>query len=322
MIRCKVFGGGRSEWLGYDGAMPAGKVSSRVARNGNPELVAGTGSVNGFSPATENPVPFDRTVYYPHILSEPGLITDTEVLAGYNLYRDISPSPFDRDLKINDELITETSYDDWGDDPYGPIENGVLYYYQASAVYDIGGGDFVEVGPSNETTGMAENHPPDAPEGLEGDADGDLVTLNWEPNTDYDIESYNIYRRDYNQSDFNLVGNVLHPTTTYSETIETDGIYRYKLKAVDNGEMESATFSSYVDVAVGLIPPGVLTASDDLEFQIELGWRNPGGRVGTDIQDLAIGVVISDYPDAQQEVVDYLIASGEHCRISSLLTWF
>jgi len=76
MIRCKVFGGGRSEWLGYDGAMPAGKVSSRVARNGNPELVAGTGSVNGFSPATENPVPFDRTVHYPHILSAPGLITD------------------------------------------------------------------------------------------------------------------------------------------------------------------------------------------------------------------------------------------------------
>ncbi|MCP4582581.1 MAG: T9SS type A sorting domain-containing protein, partial [candidate division Zixibacteria bacterium] len=310
MIRAKVFGGGASSWVGYDDAMPAGAISSEATPRGNSELVAGTGRAHKTEPATMMPSTPNYMAYHPHILGERPLITDTEVLAGYNLYRDTSPAPFDRDLMINDELITATMYDDWGDDPYGPIENSVLYYYQASAVYDIGEGNFVEVGPSNEATGMAENHPPEAPVNLVGDVDDHTVNLSWDPNTDYDIAGYNVYRRDYNQSDFNLVGSVEHPTTAYSEVLTIDGIYRYKITAVDAEDMESEGFSNYIDMGIGLIPPGMLRATDDKEFKIDLSWRNPGGAI-SDVQDLNIGVVMADYPDAQSEVVDFLINSGE-----------
>jgi len=312
MIRAKVFGGDRSTWLGYDDATPAGEISSQVHQGGNSKSSAGTDMIIEAKPATKMANPISRLAYHPKVFSGPGdVITDTQVLAGYNLYRDTSPAPFDRDLMINSDLIIPTNYDDWGDDIYGPIINGVTYFYQASAVYDIGGGNFVEVGPSNEASGTAQNHPPVAPVNLLGDVSDHDVTLTWDPNSDYDIASYNIYRRDYNQSDFNLVGNVGHPTTTFQETIAIDGIYRYKIKAVDTGGMVSENFSNYIDVAVGLIPPGVLSATDDEEFQISLDWRNPGGRTQSDVQDIAVGVVMSDYSNAESEVRDYLLNSGE-----------
>lgn len=312
MIRAKVFGASRADWLGYDGATPASEVSSEVRSAGNSKAMAGTGNAVDPKPGSRSSEPLNRLAYHPRIISRPGdIITDTEVLAGYNLYRDTSPAPFDRDMMINSDLIIPTNYDDWGADIYGPIVNGVTYYYQASAVYDIGGGSYVEVGPSNEVTGVAQNHPPMDPVNLLGDVSGHQVTLTWDPNSDYDIASYNIYRRDYNQSDFNLVGNVAHPATTFQETISIDGIYRYKIKAVDTGGMESERFSNYVDVGVGLIPPGVLSASDDEEFQISLDWRNPGGRTQSDVQDISLGIVMSDYVDAESEVRDYLLNSGE-----------
>ena len=312
MIRAKVFGGeGASSWMAYDDATPANDIPANVKKSGNAKLATGTAQANKMAPATERPAPAPRLAYHPHILSHrPPTITDTEVLAGYNLYRDTQAAPFDRHLKINTALITETHFDDWGADQYGPIVNGTLYHYQASAVYDIGGGNYVEVGPSNEATATPQNHPPMAPVNLTGDVTDHTVTLSWDQNTDYDIASYNVYRRDYNQSDFHLVGNVVHPTTTFSEDITIDGIYRYKLKAVDTGGMESDNYSNYVDMAVGLIPPGVLSASDDREFKVALRWRNPGGLVN-EVEDLDIAVVISDYAGAEQEVVQYLIDSGE-----------
>ena len=292
MIRAKVFGGGRRFWMGYDAEMAA------AVPNGVPvslDPAGTTGSIEASKPgaASESRLAFDRMSYHPRVSrTNPPMTSDTEILAGYNLYRDTQTAPYDRDMMINSDLISETHYDDWGNDPYGPIVNGVLYYYQASAVYDIGGGQFVEVGPSNETTGMAVNHPPTAPQNLVGSSLADTVYLSWDLATDYDIAEYRVFRRDYGQQNFNLVGTVNHPGNTFSEVISVDGIYRYKVASVDNGGMQSSGFSNSVDIAIGAIPPRQLTASIDQEFQIELEWRHPGLRPL--IPNLTVLVVAAD----------------------------
>ena len=279
MIRAKVFGGSRLDWIGYDSS-PAGEVAGNTPIFINPEGTAGSSSPGTIKSATDSRHSFDLMAYYPNLSpTHPPVGMDIQVLAGYNLYRDTSPGPYDNELKINEELITETNYDDWGDDPYGPIVNGVSYHYQASAVYDIGGGDFVEVGPSVEAIGMAQNHPPANPQDLIGTSLADTVYLSWDANTDYDIAQYRIFRRDYGEQDYNLVATVDHPTTEYDEIITVDGIYRYRIAAVDAEDMQSSGYSNHVDVPIGAIPPRQLTATTDLEFRIRCDWRHPGGLI-------------------------------------------
>ncbi|MCP4633734.1 MAG: T9SS type A sorting domain-containing protein [candidate division Zixibacteria bacterium] len=311
MIRAKVFTNEGISGLQYDN-LPTGTrlPNSGIGLAQGGSSTHGTGAtLPGLSASEEDQFP-SPDMYFPKLVYGKGNRAgqDIQVLAGYNLYRSTSSGPYAQDLKINSELISETTYDDWGIDDYGPIVNGVLYYYEATAIYDVGGGDFVEIGPSNETTGQAENHPPETPLNLIGDVVDHDVYLDWSPNGDYDIDEYNIYRRDYNQSEFNLVGTVVHPDTSYTEFVASDGIYRYKITAVDREDAESG-FSGNVDLAVGLIPPGILQATEDLDSRIDLRWRNPGGR--DILEDLNILFLISDYPDAQTEVEDFLINSGE-----------
>lgn len=277
MIRAKVFGGGIQAWLGYDGAYPAGQVSPTVEHANNYQLVAGTRNDILSDGKIDN-----TTTYYPKLFSQEGLITDTQVLAGYNLYRDTESCPFDRGLIINSELITETSYDDWGDDPYGPIENGVLYYYQASAYYDIGGGNYVEVGPSNEATGMAENHPPNPPYNLEAEAVGSDVNLIWEFDDDIgDFDYFNIYRKLMPFGEWEVIAT--SETESYTDVIEEgeDGTYAYIVTAVDDGDppLESSP-SNTAYALVGHLPPSGLTAISDEEFQVPLRWMLPGSWCG------------------------------------------
>ena len=295
MIRSKVFSDNYGTWLGYDGAVPASEISPAVGLAEIPNLIT-TGIAGKTPPANQMAQPIDRMAYHPHILSEPGLVTETRSfdIAGYNLYRSTSPAPFDYGLKINADLILQTTYDDWGDDPYGPIESDITYHYQTSAVYDIGGGNFVEVGPSNEAAGTAQNHPPEAPQNLAGEVNDHLVSLTWNANTDYDIASYNIYYFDYNRLRLVPLGNVAHPITSFEETITEAGVYSFKLRAVDTGGLESETFSNCVDMPVGAIRPGMLLASDDEEFQVSLNWRSRGGNLQMDVENLDVGILIAE----------------------------
>ena len=289
MIRAKVFGGARDLWLSYD-STPAGEIPSTTKIGGNPNLATGTGRSNTVLSAINSPR-FNLMAYHPNkIRNNTPTIMDTQVLAGYNLYRDINPGPFNRpgQTKINTGLIIATLYDDWGTDVHGPIVNGVTYHYQASAVYDIGSGQFVEVGPSNEVTGVAENHPPANPVNLTGYAAGHDVHLTWNRNTDYDIQSYKVYRRDPEQPNYTLIATVAHPDTTFHEVIAVNGIYKYKIAAFDNGGMQSDGFSNSLNIAIGAIPPCNLRASDDQEFQVSLAWNHPGG-CGGDMTVLVIG---------------------------------
>ena len=86
-------------------------------------------------------------------------IEEDPPLSGWNIYRDTSPQPYSIDRRINGSLlIGQSTFDDWGNDPYGPLINGVTYYYQVSVVYYLDNGQFIEVGPSNQATATPVDH--------------------------------------------------------------------------------------------------------------------------------------------------------------------
>ncbi|MEE8417695.1 MAG: hypothetical protein V3S06_03440, partial [candidate division Zixibacteria bacterium] len=208
----------------------------------------------------------------------PPLALDIQVLAGYNLYRDTAPGPYDSGFMINDELITDLTYDDWGDDPYGPIVNGITYYYQGSAVYDIGGGEFVEVGPSNETSAMAVNQPPAAPFLNEPEVFGFEVSLTWifeDPIGDFD--HFAIYRKFMPSGEWELVGTSVDESHTDIIPDGQDGVYGYRVTAFDDGDpaLESGQ-SNIVYASVGHLPPGNLVAISEQDAQVPLSWSLPG----------------------------------------------
>ena len=272
MIRAMVFGGGRLAWMGHDSS-PAEEVAADVPVFTDPAGTAGLISANGSEGTT------DRMAYYPMVSPvEPPMTLDIQVLAGYNLYRDTSPAPYDRGLQINAELITETSYDDWGDDPYGPIINGITYFYQGSAVYDIGGGEFVEVGPSNEATGMAINHPPATPLLNEPEVLGFEVSLSWsfeDPIGDFD--HFIIYRKLMPFGEWGIIGTSVVESFVDVIPDGEDGSYGYEVTAIDDGEppLESGR-SNTVYALVGHLPPSGLVAVSGEEFVIPLSWNLPG----------------------------------------------
>lgn len=203
---------------------------------------------------------------------------DIQVLAGYNLYRDTAARPYDSGMRINAELITEISYDDWGDDSYGPIINGVTYYYQASAVYDIGGGEFVEVGPSNLASAMAVNHPPVAPFLAEPEVLDFEVNLTWtfeDPIGDFD--HFAVYRKFMPSGEWELIGSTVDASYTDIIADGQDGVYGYRVTAFDDGvpPLESAP-SNVVYASVGHLPPVNLMATSDQDAHVPLRWSLPG----------------------------------------------
>jgi serine protease AprX len=299
MIRAKVFSDDASTWLAYDDGVPAQTVSSTGASVNSDLFINSNSSLQ----IESNPNPL---AYYPHILSDPPMLTETEMIQGYNLYRSTTPHPYNQGQKINTGLILSIYYDDWGDDVYGPIVNGTTYFYEASAVYNVGG-SYVEVGPSNEAWATPVNKPPVAPENLTGVSNDRTVTLNWDVNTDYDIVSYNVYRRRTLSEGYVLAGSVNHPITTFSEDIAGDGVYRYKVSALDAQGLESDDFSNRLDLTIGTVRPGMVAGSSDLEYQVKLKWRDPGNANKV---PLKVALINSSQHDADNSIMQNMIDMG------------
>jgi subtilisin family serine protease len=209
--------------------------------------------------------------------SQPGA---RDVLAGYNLYRSTSPNPYhggDIAYRVNGSLISANSYDDWGG-VLDSIVNGIQYHYQVSAIYDIGGGQFVEVGPSNEVTGTAQNHPPYAPFGLIGTVNDRTVNASWSfGDSARDLAHFNIYKKLMPDGNITLAGT--STTTSFQFDVPTgeDGVYQISVKAVDDGTppLESGP-SRAIFLAVGHLPPTNLVAVSGMDSNVPLSWNLPG----------------------------------------------
>ncbi|NQV14675.1 choice-of-anchor D domain-containing protein, partial [bacterium] len=186
-----------------------------------------------------------------NIIEETILVNNTRELreqTGYTIYRD--------GVDVSGLLAVDAvGYMD------GYIPNGVEYAYVVEAVYDDGSAN------TSPVYATPENHNPAMPTGLQGVVDGFLVTLDWDDNTDYDLDHYKVYREDV------LVGSPV--SSDFSETLEIGGIYHYHVTAVDAEEAESDE-SDAVSMPVGNLPPMRLSAESGLDGTVELEWASPG----------------------------------------------
>lgn len=181
-----------------------------------------------------------------------------ELLGTYSIYRTLS-SPVVVDpanLLATVDTLTFT-YTDF------PVLNGTTYYYVVTADYQT------EQSASPEASATPTNHPPAMPVNLTGSGDELLnVTLDWDDNADYDLGFYRVYREDV------LVGDNVS-LSTYTEVVDSSGLYSYFVTAVDTQGMESGP-SEGIRVAVGTLPPTHLMAESGMDGQVALTWHEPG----------------------------------------------
>ncbi|OGC93468.1 MAG: hypothetical protein A2W25_05635 [candidate division Zixibacteria bacterium RBG_16_53_22] len=276
MIRAKVFGEGAALWMKYDSS-PAYEVSANIPANSDLSrtAAASVAGINGGGIV-------NRMAYHPNMTpADDPFPLDDEVLAGYNLYRSITIDPYNGGNPANrvngTTLIVTTSYDDWGG-VLDSIVNGVTYYYQGAAVYDIGNNQFVEVGPSNQDTGMAVNRPPYPPFNVQGTVNDRTITATWSfGDSARDLAHFNVYKRLMPHGTTVLVGSPTDQNLAFDIPMGEDGVYKITVSAVDDGAppLESEP-SVAVYVAVGHLPPGSLAAVSGYEFSVPLRWMLPG----------------------------------------------
>ncbi len=167
---------------------------------------------------------------------------------GYNVYRSLtSGSGYS---KINGSLVENSDYLDTG------LTNNTTYYYVVTAV-DLGNN---ESSYSNEDYATPTDLPPSAPTGLEATAGEEEVELDWNDNTESDIDGYNVYRSTTSGSGYSKINTGLVATSNYTDTgLTNDVTYYYVVTAVDLSAFESS-MSSEANATPTDLPPDIPTS--------------------------------------------------------------
>jgi hypothetical protein len=92
------------------------------------------------------------------------------------------------------------------------------------------------------------NIPPYAPTGFSGERIGNTIHLEWEPNGEWDLECYNIYKRTYDDStqiytDWNLLAqtaDTCYTDSSFAPTYQGSDTAWYKIAAMDEAGQLSA----------------------------------------------------------------------------------
>src|SRR5207302_555766 len=167
------------------------------------------------------------------------------------------------------------------------VTNGVTYYYQVSAVNNVGEGPRSNEASATPSAAPPPPSPPSAPHNLAATAANAQVTLTSQAptrNGGSPIPNYTLYRSTAPGSETlqATIGNVL----TYSDTAVTNGVtYYYQVSAVSNvGEGPRSNEASATPTAPAG-PPGapqglVATAGD---ATVTLTWSAPSSNGGSPI---------------------------------------
>jgi endo-1,4-beta-xylanase len=116
------------------------------------------------------------------------------------------------------------------------IIGNVMYYYVVSANTPEG-----ESADSAEAQGVSLAVPPSSPSGLTATAGDNLVTLNWNANSEGDIAGYNVYRLTMPDGDYVLLNDSLLSSPEFTDDTAVNFIlYNYVVTAVDFDILESA----------------------------------------------------------------------------------
>jgi hypothetical protein len=91
-----------------------------------------------------------------------------------------------------------------------------------------------------EVTGTADTTPPAAPTGLVATAGNNVVTLDWDDNSEVDVNGYNVYRSQTSGSGYSQLNVSLVADSNYIDNDVNNGTpYYYVVTAVDTNDHES-----------------------------------------------------------------------------------
>jgi hypothetical protein len=150
-------------------------------------------------------------------------------LRGYNVYRSTTPgSGYGR---LNGSFLTSSNYTDNNVDGY------VTYYYFVTAVdtsnNESNDSNVVSATPTDTT-------PPSLPMGLTASAGDQTVSLNWNDNSEPDMNGYNVYRSLTSGSGYVKINPSLLSNSEFFDNSVTNGMtYYYVVTAVDTSSNES-----------------------------------------------------------------------------------
>ena len=190
---------------------------------------------------------------------------NTEVdINGYNVHRsDTGGGPYD---KINVSLVATSNYTDT------PLYGGGTYYYVVTAV-DNGSN---ESGNSDEDGATANNIAPAAPTGLVATGGEEEISLDWNDNTESDLDGYNVHRSLTSGANYTQINASLVSTSNYTDTgLYGGGTYYYVVTAVDNVSAESG-YSNEDDAAASSVPPAAPTGlvANPGDEEVSLNWND------------------------------------------------
>ncbi|MFC1990253.1 fibronectin type III domain-containing protein [Chloroflexota bacterium] len=120
------------------------------------------------------------------------------------------------------------------------------------------------------------SYPPDAPTGLTATPGDEQVSLDWNDNTEPDLDGYNIYRSLTSGSGYSKINVSLISTSSYTDNGLTNGVtYYYVVTAVDLGNNESG-YSNEDSTTPANAPPAPPTglAATPGDFQVSLDWND------------------------------------------------
>jgi len=217
-------------------------------------------------------------------------------LNGYNVYRSLTSG--DNYTKVNGSLVETSDYTD------DTVTNEVIYYYVVTAVDLMSN----ESGYSDEAS-ATPSEPPVAPTGLVATSGDEQINLDWNDNSESDLDGYNVYRSTDSGGPYTKINSSLVESSAYTNTGLTNKVtYYYVVTAVDLISNESGNSSE--DSAT---PMQRLTLLDDSfegdpwdanwDDNEETTWvldakKNHGGLFSAKVKDKEAGNLYSDDLDA------------------------
>jgi glucuronoarabinoxylan endo-1,4-beta-xylanase len=166
-------------------------------------------------------------------------------LDGYNVYRSETSGG---DYSEIASLVTSSDYID------SDVTVGTTYYYVVTAV-DVSTN---ESGYSNQSSATPyDGTPPAVPTALFAIPDNGSVSLDWQDNSEDDLDGYNVYRSTTSGSGYVKLNDMLLSSSDYTDNSVTNEItYYYVVSAVDIYSNESG-YSSEVHATPSSVPPTV-----------------------------------------------------------------
>jgi fibronectin type 3 domain-containing protein len=155
-------------------------------------------------------------------------------LAGYYVYR--STTSGGTYARLNGTLLSSSNYTD------NSVTNGTTYYYIVTAA-DHSSNESGNSGDASATP-YADITPPAAPTGLSAIAGNHTVSLDWNDNSEPDMNGYNVYRSTTSGSGYARLNGAIVTGSNYIDNSASNGMtYYYVVRAVDIHSNESASSS-------------------------------------------------------------------------------